>query len=567
MGLLLWLCALAAWAQEPAVGPPAAPAIGLSAAQDSVALEGRSHWWVDRTAAMTVDQVEAQAAQLPWAPRRAGEQHAIDGKAWWLQFDAARQDGSRWFLELRSSGLDRAQLFYRDAAGRWVVQEAGDTLPVSKWPLPGRVPTFELSPEADKPVRYWLRVEHARVDFAVPIALYRQGELLAAREREQFMLGAYFGLAVLIALVAAANAVVYRDRSFATYAVYVVSLALGQAAYLGVGAQHLWDNALRWNEIAAYVLPGISSAAALWFVRTVTEPARFSRALDLTVLGLMFALLAAVALDTFLASRATFGLQMGLTAVAILVVALLIALVWMQGDVPHIRLIALGFLPVVVLAVFPVLRGLNLIPNTMLTRYGVTIGAMLEMPILYYALSLRGARRREAEVRAAALARNDALTGLAHSRTLLNRLEGALTRARSLRHSCALLVIRISNMEDVVHEFGAELVDQTLVIAASHLRRATNDIDMAARVGEHDFALLIEGPTTATMALSRAQQVVASGLRQVDAMPAGLTLKFHVAVALLPERDLGATASLQWALDGVGNMTRDARKLIKPLNF
>ena len=40
------------------------------------------------------------------------------------------------------------------------------------------------------------------------------------------------------------------------------------------------------------------------------------------------------------------------------------------------------------------LRGLNLIPLSNLTRYGVTIGSMLEMPILFYALSLRGNRRR-----------------------------------------------------------------------------------------------------------------------------------------------------------------------------
>ena len=90
-------------------------------------------------------------------------------------------------------------------------------------------------------------------------------------------------------------------------------LAAGQLAYLGVGAQHLWDHWLKWNETATFLLPGISSAAALWFARTVTEPARFSQALDLAVWSLIAALLSAVALDTFLTSRNSFALVMVLT--------------------------------------------------------------------------------------------------------------------------------------------------------------------------------------------------------------------------------------------------------------
>src|SRR6185436_13182037 len=149
------------------------------------------------------------------------------------------------------------------------------------------------------------------------------------------------------------------------------------------------------------------------FVKVVTEPARFSRLLDGAVWGLIAAVLGGIALDTFLNSRETLLLVMVLTLMVLAVVTGLIVLVWIRGNDPDIRLIALGFLPVLVMAVFPVLRGLNLIPHSPLTRYGVVIGAALEMPILFYALSLRGSRRRESQLRAAALAHHDALTGLA----------------------------------------------------------------------------------------------------------------------------------------------------------
>lgn len=534
----------------------------------TVNLDLHSRYFIDETARLTIEQVEAGESTLPWKLREPGGNYNIDAKALWLQFDATVAGDVRWFIEFATSGLDRVQLFHRGADGRWVTREAGDTRRVSEWPLPGRFPTFELLPGGSgAPVRYWIRAEHARVNFAAPIMLYSQPSLLASREREQFLLGAYFGLAALIVLVAAANALVFRDRNFGSYAVYVGTLAAGQLAYLGIGAQHLWDDWLRWNDVATFVLPGISSAAALWFARMVTEPARYSRGLDLLVWGLIAALLSSVALDTLLTRRSSLALVMVLMVTSLAVVMLLVALVWRQGEDPYIRIIALGFLPVVVMAVFPIARGMNLIPASALTRYGLAIGASLEMPILLYALGLRGSRRREAQVRAAALSHNDALTGIAHGRALLQHLERAIARSRSLRQSCALLVVRLTNHEAIVAEFGRETSDRALVVAASHLRHAISDVDLAARVADHDFALLLEGPTTRDKALSCAQHVVASGLRPTAGMPAGCTLKFHVVVAMLPEADRSPQACLEWALDAVRAMPADLKKAIRPLNF
>jgi diguanylate cyclase (GGDEF)-like protein len=533
----------------------------------AISLDRQSRYWIDPTGTQTVEQMEATGDAIPWALREPGRGYRVDDKALWFQFDALNTGASRWFLELGSSGTDRVQLFYRAPGGRWVSQEAGDTRSVSDWPLPGRLPTFELAGQTAQPVRYWLRIEHARVDFAAPLLLYDRGALLGSREGEQFLLGGYFSLAALIALVAAANALVYRDRNLGAYAVYVTVLAMGQVAYLGVGAQHLWDQWLKWNEMAPFVLPGIAAGAALWFAQTVTEPARYSRKLDLAVWAVIFALLGSVAIDAAVSSRLSIMLVVSLAAVSLVVVAILIILVWTQGDDPHVRLIALGFLPLLVMAVFPIARGLNLIPVSTLTRYGLSIGAALEMPILFYALSLRGSRRREAQVRAAALARNDALTGLAHSRTLLQRLESAIGRSVSLKHACAMMAVKIANYDSIIEEFGRDTGERVLVIAASLVRKVITDVDMAARVGDHEFALLLEGPATTADVTARAQQLVASGLRSSDALPPGLVLKFHVAVALLPERDLDAGRCLRWLMDGVSAMRPEARKLIRPLNF
>ena len=53
----------------------------------------------------------------------------------------------------------------------------------------------------------------------------------------------------------------------------------------------------------------------------------------------------------------------------------------------------------------------------------------------------------------------------------------------------------------------------------------------------------------------------------MESLPAALTLKFHVTVAMLPDPQLDGAASLQWVVDALDQITPDARKLIRPLNF
>jgi diguanylate cyclase (GGDEF)-like protein len=558
--LLGWLLGAGAMAQE-----HPAPIL-LTPGGAAVSLAGPAESWIEAGRGRTIDEVDAAGSALPWKPRAPGQQDRLEQAALWVRFTVDLRDSERWYLVVDSSGIDRVQLFHRGAGRRWVVEEAGDSRPVSEWPVPGRVPTFELA-RASSPVTYWMRIEHERVDFAAPLSLQSQPQLLAAREREQFLFGAYFGVATLLALVAIANAALWGDRNFAAYAVYLVLFTLGQAAYLGVGAQHLWDRWLDWNAQSTFLLPGLSAAAALWFVQVVTEPARFSRRLNLAVLALIGLLLAAQVLDTLLPSRATFGARLLLTTVAMGLVVLLIGLVWRKSDDPDIRVIALGFVPVLVMAVFPILRGLNLIPNSIVTRYGLAIGASLEMPILFYALTLRASRRREAQQRATALPRTDALTGLANRRSLVQRLDAAMVRARSQKHPCALLLVRVANAEALLAEHGRDTLDRALVVTASHMRRVASDIDLAARTGEREFALLIEGPTTPDLATARAQQLVASGLRPVQALPADVTLRLLVVITLLPDQPLDAEASLLWVQGALGSIRNDSRKQIRSLNF
>lgn len=568
--VLLW-CASCWGAQERAPAPPTetaarAPAVKLADAAYAN-LNGHAVYWYDAQGTASVDAVEAGAASLPWKVRSRDSQERLQGGAVWMQFEAAVPANEHWYLELGVAFYDKVQMYYRDQRGRWVVQEAGTTAPVSNWSIPGRLPTFALAVDDSRPVRYWLRVQDDRADFTAPAVLLREDALQGSREGEQFLFGTYFGLVALMTIAGFANGLLYRDRAFLAFALYTLFLGAGQLGRAGVNAQHLWPGLGGFNGFVLALWPGAAVAAALWFIKVLTEPKRLSRALDLAVWALIAAVLAAVATDIVVATHVSKNLVLVLAGLSLAAMLAMLMWGWWDGSDSSVGLVMVAFVPAVVMALFPLAGGLGLTPSSTLTRYGLFFATVIELPLLFWALHRRMMERREAMLRARALSRTDPLTGLPHRRGLLERLESSLAHARGQKQNCALLAVRISNLDAIVQEFGKDAAEKALVVAASHLRRTSVDFDLAARVGDREFAVLMEAPVTPQAVSSRAQQVVASGLRQMEALPAALTLKFHVTAAVLPVTQLGGEATLQWAIDGLDGIAQDARKLIRPLNF
>jgi diguanylate cyclase (GGDEF)-like protein len=530
-----------------------------------VSLNWASLYWVDERGELSVDQVETRGEELPWRVRQRDSQPGFRGGALWIRFEAAAPPGEHWVLEVPASATQDLQLFHRDATGAWVRQQAGTAVARTQWSMAGRLPTFRLAADGGRPVRYWLRVQDRRADFVAPLTLLREDTMEQRREVEQFVFGAYFGFMALAAVAALASALAFRDKAFSVFTLYIVLLGVGQLARVGVGPQHLWRDWPRFNEVLLSLWPGAACAAALWLVKIVTDPARLSRWLDLLVWGLIAALIAATAAHVLLDARTSMTVVLALAGLALAAVVSMVTWSWLEGRERHLALLALAVLPVVVIALFPLARGLGLAPSTLVSRFGLFFGTVFELPLLYCALSTRLMLRRDADKRANALTHNDALTGLPHRAALVQRLDSSVAHARRQRQNCALLGVRIANLEAIAEELGRDAVDKALVVAASHLRRASVDYDMAARVGEREFAVLLEAPVTRDAAMSRAQQIVASGLREADALP-GLTLKFHVTVSMLSQAHLDGAACVQRVLDELDQLTPDARKLIRPLD-
>ncbi len=557
--------------------------IALKQGVERISLAGNSRVWIDDSGKAGVQEAAVEfdkpaSIAPPTAGqgihlREEGRPYDLHGKAMWLQFSAhTLQAQTRWLLQVELPTTDLVTLFYQRADGSWATQSAGDSLPQSQWALRSRYPLFNMSDNTGQAVTYLLRIAHQRVPYSAAINIYSDFALIESRQTENLMLGGYFGLSLAVVMMCLASGLALRYANYFRYAVYVGVLGLTQIAFLGLGMQYFTPEEVRWNGVASFVLPTLTMAVALWFVRALVRPGQFSKMLDAWTLLLIAVLLSVVAVETVFPTRLGFSTANTLLMLTILSLYLILWRSARLGD-RNASWIALGFLPVVAAGMFPTLRNFGLVSTGFLSQYAVTIGAALHVPLLLLALMQRSSSQRDMLVREQALKQQDALTGLADERRFISKFHSSLLRARRFKHRLGLLHVQMTNHAHIGKEYGEKIANSALLLTANQLRSISREIDMSARLDGSQFVLLIEGPVSAARVIEMATHLLAQSLRPSDSLPVGTQPKLLISAALLPDEhadDLGEDANTQyrWLLSQAELQQQvDSKKAIRSLNF
>jgi two-component system, sensor histidine kinase LadS len=540
---------------------------------NDVPIDLASQYWVDDTSSITVEQLDAKQANVPmFMPRQFAQIHAVHGKVLWLRFQTRITDPqSQWFVELSSALTDNVTLYWRNSNNTWSHQRAGDAVPRAQWPVQGRFSTFRLAQDINQPATYYVRIEQNRTPFSEPLHIYRDTSLVSQRQKEHLYLGAYFGLALMVALACIAMAAALRDNDFLHYLFYVIAIGMSQASYTGLAAQYLWPNSPVWSNTASFFLYGMAAVAGLWFVRNTLKPQLRMPRLDRAIVWLMLAQTANMGLELLVPSLWGFYALIALTLAIFVAVYGVAWFAWTRGSVSG-RWVALGFLPVVLSVIPLMLRSMGWLQSNFFTQYGATLGSALEMTLLLYALSLRAGARSESLARAAGLPTQDPLTGLSNTRDLLRHIQGALTRANRYNQQYALVLIELDNYDWFIKEHGPAIGNTALILMSTRVQLIARDVDTAGRLDDNQFVLVVEGPCKPSYVAKIAAQISASGHRPSDLLPVGASLKLRVTCALMPDPEalaLGddAKAQLGWLLTRSETDDDNSHKLLRTLNF
>ena len=115
--------------------------------------------------------------------------------------------------------------------------------------------------------------------------------------------------------------------------------------------------------------------------------------------------------------------------------------------------------------------------------------------------------RRDLEARLAHEAAHDSLTGLPNRKRLLDELDAALARSRRSGRAVAMLFVDLDGFKSVNDTFGHAAGDELLGEVARRLRHAVREIDLPARFGGDEFAVVCTDIGSADDAIEIAKRV------------------------------------------------------------
>lgn len=548
-----------------AVPAAARTVLELDVARQPVPLLDWGDAWIDDGGNARPDEVAGNAA-LPWQPTRTqGVYQLTTGRDLWVRFTVPpAPDAERWYLEVPYAAVNRVTLYTPDSVGVWQPQAAGDTLPVADWPVPHRHPLLPVAVSAEEPRKFLLKVENPH-SFSAPLRFVSESYLSRHDQQTSLILGIYFGLAALAVVLGVLSSVSLRDSAFGWYALSVLLMGLTQASLTGVAGLQLWPRQAWWNDNSAFILPILAVGSLLWFLAVVVSLPERSRRLKVLYLAAALACVPVAAGVMLVEPADRFKLMV--PYIAFVCTLALVGIVWAarRGDRYAWALMA-GTLPVLLGAAFPLARVAGLIPISFWTTHGMQVGIAFELPVLLLVLMLRSQQRRENRRRIVGLERIDPETGLINGQVFHERVQQMIARAQRLKYRISILLVDVVNVEQVRRDYDAPAADELPLRVAGRLLAVARDIDSVARLSEHRFGLLLEGPLTDDEVAAAGPRLVARCLMPFENRPPKFVAQVRVAQAVVPDDGGDADrliAQLHAVLAGV---PPDSKRAVFPLS-
>ncbi len=487
-----------------------------------------------------------------------------EGRSLWLKLRVQQVAGSRdeWLLEVPVPVIDHVSLYQQDASGRWFARSAGDLVPMSDWPQPGRYPFFRLQLREKGPTDLFVEVRHS-TSIAVPVRLVTEAAHQQRTQLEYLGLGLVIGALALLALGAALRAVLHRDAAYGWYALYAIVATLGLAGFTGVAGHLAWGDAGEWVDRAPGFLAILGAALVMVIV------GRLSRVLArIRWLGGALRMLAwsgpALALLYLLPDKRSGVMILGWYLIAVAITSLCAATVTLRrGDRVGLWML-MGALPLAACVVIALARVTGWLQPSWITEYVLVLALTIDLPLLLGALNSRSQERRSLELRRAAAEYQDALTGLMKRDPFTARLRQAISRYTRRGEGAAVAVIELANHAWIQKTLGAEAGEEALLRSVIKLRRLVRDVDTLGRLGENRFGLILEGALMRKPMANLGARLVAAGLMEEPGRPRDVPLHFHVAGVVLHERAGTAEDLLQAMGDVLAGM---GPKTQRPVRF
>lgn len=499
--------------------------------------------------------------------------------AYWFRFTLQSETPRLWLLDLPYSRMDEVQFYAPTGDGGYTLMRAGDSVAPHARPIAHRNLVFPLETSSE-PHTFYLRVS-TEGTINLHATLRTTENFIAHSQIDTILVGAYFGLLVVMMLYNLLLYLLVRERICLLFALFCLGLSIGQASLHGIGPLLLWPAFPQWSNPA--VVYGMSSAGLLsmLFTRELLALNRPVRAFDYVIYGsaIAYGCCALIMAAGFYQPAA---IVLSLVGILTPCAAMPVVFYCLRRGYTQDRFAIVAWTVFEIGVATFAARSIGLLPGNPFTDHALEITTALQVFLFALAMAQRMNRMRaertraqsealeaeralvaalkmsETELEAKVQARtaelaeanrrlrenerhllhqsqHDALTGLLNRYVLNDRINHALAQRRRDAKALAVLVIDLDGFKPINDRYGHSAGDAALVETARRLKRCVRDADTVARVGGDEFVVVLESLNDVQEAQSIGDAILQEVARPFSYREHELSVSASLGIACYPE--------------------------------
>lgn len=222
----------------------------------------------------------------------------------------------------------------------------------------------------------------------LPIAILSSEDLFSEIEQNNFFVGIYYGLFIIILLYNIVLFIYTSDQNYLRYILFLVSFILWQLSFDGLGIKYIWGDNHWMIEYGSSVFIVLSSFFALYFSRHFLNTSRYIPKMDKVIVVMMGVTLMMSMASAFLPYGTVIPINAALASIMPLIL-LFAGLGVMRHEYRAARFYVAGWSSFLIATIIFAFNKFDLIPSFYGINHVQQIGSAIEMIFLSLALAHR----------------------------------------------------------------------------------------------------------------------------------------------------------------------------------